>query len=114
MSTKLCPPSETSASFSTLCQGSIAARWSYGTVGRWTAISGLNTTPDSALSVAARERDVYVLVECGTLEICRDFENWDSAFRGGIDRHGQFSYERVFSHLSRHAKARVYRLRNLQ
>ena len=87
----------------------------YGTVGRWKAISGLNYySPDSALSVAAGERDVYVLVECGTREICQDFENWDSDFRAGLDRLGLFSYERVFSHLTQHAKARVYRLRNVQ
>jgi len=87
----------------------------YGTVGRWTAISGLNYYfPDSALSVAARERDVYVLVECGTLEVCQDFEKGDSRFRGRLDQLGPFSYESVFSHSTPHAKARVYRLRNLQ
>ena len=86
-----------------------------GTTGRWTAIADLKYYhPDSTLSMAARQHDIYVLVECGTLESCQDFEKWDTKFRAAIDRVGPFSYARVFSSTTQHAKARVYRLTNPQ
>jgi hypothetical protein len=86
-----------------------------GTAGRWTAIADLKYyNPDSTLSMAARQYDIYVLVECGTLESCQDFENWDTKFRAATDRVGPFSYARVFSRSTQHAKARVYRLTNPQ
>ena len=86
----------------------------WGTTGRWTAIAGIPYYfPDSTLSVAAREHDIYVLVECGTLEICQDFDRWDARIREYLGRQGQFSYDPVFRRNTRHAKALVYRLRNL-
>ena len=87
-----------------------------GTVGRWKAISRMSYyVPDRALSVAARTNDVYVLVECGTREVCHDFDRWDRAFRRRIDRFGgPFAYEPVFARTTEHAKARVYRLTNPQ
>jgi hypothetical protein len=86
-----------------------------GTIGRWKVISHMNYyIPDSTLSVAARTRDIYVLVECGTRDICEDFDKWDTGFRRRIDRFGPFAYEPVFSRTTEHAKARVYRLTNPQ
>jgi hypothetical protein len=86
-----------------------------GTTGRWTAIAHRDYYfVDTALTVAARTRDVYVLVECGTREVCQDFDKWDNAFRNRIDRFGPFAYEPVFSRNTEHAKARVYRLTNRQ
>ena len=69
---------------------------------------------DSTLSVAARTHEVYVLLECGTREVCHDFDRWDTAFRRRIDRFGPFAYEPVFARNAEHAKARVYRLTNPQ
>jgi len=88
-----------------------------GTRGRWTVISDLKYYyPDSALSMAARKHDIYVVVECGALEVCQDFEKWDAQFRATVDRVGvgPFDYEPVFSRSTEHAKARVYRLTNPQ
>jgi hypothetical protein len=87
-----------------------------GAGGRWKAISGLNYySPDSSLNVAARTHDVYVLVECGAVDVCQDFENWDGRFRRILDdRYGPFVYAPVFSRMTEHAKARVYRLTNPQ
>ncbi|HYN80305.1 MAG TPA: hypothetical protein VES88_02300 [Gemmatimonadaceae bacterium] len=83
--------------------------------GRWKAIAGLDYYhADSTLAVAARQYDIYVLVECGTVDVCQDFESWDSRFRKRIDSVGPFAYERVFSRSTERAKARVYRLRNPQ
>lgn len=86
-----------------------------GTVGRWKAILHMRYyMPDSGLGVAARANDIYVLVECGTREVCHDFDRWDIRFRRRIDRYGPFAYERVFDRTTEHAKARVYRLTNPQ
>jgi hypothetical protein len=87
----------------------------YGTTGRWTVISGLDYyLPDSGLGVAARTHDVYVLLECGTFEICQDFGRWEARVRNNLGKFGEYSYEPVFSRTGEHAKARVYRLRSLQ
>jgi hypothetical protein len=86
-----------------------------GTAGRWTAISGFKYYyPDSRLTMAVRTHEVYVLLECGSLEVCQDFENWDSALMTLVDRRGPFAHKLVFSRITQHAKARVYRLTNLQ
>jgi len=86
-----------------------------GTVGRWKVIAGLDYyRPDSALSVATTTRDTYLVVECGTLDYCQDFNNWDEQFRKDFGKFGQFSFEPVFARITQHAKARVYRVRNRQ
>jgi hypothetical protein len=86
-----------------------------GTVGRWKAIAGLDYyNPDSTLSVAVEQHDVYVVVDCGAFEVCQDFEQWENRFRARTNRFGPFAYEPVFSRSTEHAKARVYRLRNPQ
>ena len=85
------------------------------TVGRWKVISGLDYyRPDSGLSVAAREHDVYVVLECGTLELCQDFDAWEDLTRRGLRKYGDFSLDPVFSRASPHAKAKVLRLKNVE
>jgi hypothetical protein len=81
------------------------------TVGRWKVISNLDYyQPDSALRGAVASRDTYLVSECGTYGICRDFDNWDVRFRKSVDKFGPFKYELVFSREVDNAKARVYRL----
>jgi hypothetical protein len=83
------------------------------TLGRWTVISGLKYyRPDSALAAASQSRDIYLLVECGTLEGCQDFKTWDEKSRERVNEFGHFSYDPVFNRISEHAKARVYRVRS--
>jgi len=83
--------------------------------GRWKAISGLDYyRPDSAIHVAVANRDTYLVVECGTLEICQNFPEWDALLHRGLERYGEFSYDLVFSRMTPHGKARVYRIRNAQ
>jgi len=78
-------------------------------------ISGLDYyRPDSGLSVAAREHDVYVVLECGTLELCQDFDAWEDLTRRGLRKYGDFSLDPVFSRAIPHAKAKVLRLRNVE
>jgi hypothetical protein len=82
------------------------------TVGRWTVISNLNYyQPDSALRGAVATRDTYLLSECGSYGICRDFDNWDVRFRESVNKFGPFQFDLVFSREVDDAKARVYRLR---
>ena len=83
------------------------------TIGRWKVISGLDYyRPDSALSVATASRETYLVVECGTLEVCQDFNKWDAESRKNLDKFGAFTFEPVFTRMTQHAKARVYRIRN--
>lgn len=82
---------------------------------RWKAISGLDYYfPDSAFRMEVTKRDTYLLVECGTLEACQDFPAWDAKLRRGLGRYGNFSYDLVFSRITPHGKATVYRIRNAQ
>ena len=86
-----------------------------GAYGRWKAISGLDYyRPDSAIHVAVANRDMYLLVECGTVEVCQNFPEWDALLHKGLERYGEFSYDLVFSRMTPHGKARVYRIRNAQ
>jgi hypothetical protein len=82
------------------------------TMGRWKVISGLDYyQPDSALRVAARQHDIYVVLECGTLGPCQDFGAWEGLARQRIRKYGDFSLEPVFYRASLHAKAEVLRLK---
>jgi hypothetical protein len=88
---------------------------SLGAFGRWKAISGLEYyRPDSALSVAVTQRDTYLVLDCATLDLCRDFEMQDRRSRERFDRYGKFSFDSVFARTTEHAKARVYRIRDSQ
>jgi hypothetical protein len=85
----------------------------FGTAGRWKVISGLDYyRPDSALSAAVTSRDTYLLVECGTLEGCQDFAEYDARQQKELEKFGTFSYTMVYSAATPHAKVRVYRIRN--
>jgi hypothetical protein len=86
-----------------------------GTVGRWKVIANRDYyAPDSALSVATAEHETYLVTECGTLDVCQNFNWWDETFRQSLDKYGDFSFEPVFAHLTPNANARVYRIRNRQ
>jgi hypothetical protein len=86
-----------------------------GTVGRWTVISGIKYyRPDSTLSLAINRYDTYLLSECGTYEVCQNFDYWDGKFRESVIRFGGFTFEPVFSRIHEHAKVKLYRVRNLK
>ena len=53
--------------------------------GRWKVISGRDYyVPDPNLVNVVRSKDVYLLAECGTLEICRDFDTWTQRLEDGL------------------------------
>jgi len=83
--------------------------------GRWHVISGLDYyRADSTFHMAVAKHETYLLVECGTPEACQDFPAWDALLRLNLVPFGDFSYDLVFSRITPHGKARVYRIRNAQ
>jgi hypothetical protein len=83
-----------------------------GTVGRWRVIAGQSYyVPDSALTSVAANRDVYLVVECGTLEYCQSFSELESHLEDGLCKYGEFSYQPVFAARSKWARAEVFRVR---
>ena len=84
----------------------------HGLAGRWKAISGLSYyIPDSALSRVAATRPVYVLAECGTLEVCTGWDWYRGQIMNRVTRFGSFEFDSVFAAQSNRAKVEVYRLR---
>ncbi len=84
---------------------------SAGTVGRWTAIANRSYyVPDSALVSIASNKEVYLIVECGTLEYCQSFSEWKNHLEERLCYFGEFSYTPVFSVRSNWARAEVFRV----
>lgn len=82
-----------------------------GTVGRWKAIVGLNYYAlDSGVTAAAAKADVYMMIECGRIEVCQDFPRWEKEAIDRVNRFGGFRFDSVFAAASRHAQAKVYRI----
>jgi hypothetical protein len=85
----------------------------FGSAGRWHVISGFDYyRPDTVLSTTVARREMYLLVECGTLDQCQDFDAYDARMKKELERFGVYSYSLVYSAATPHAKARVYRIRN--
>jgi hypothetical protein len=83
-----------------------------GTVGRWTAISNRPYyQPDSALVTVAGKKEVYLLLECGTLEVCQAFPEWKNRMLDHLCMYGEFQYDSVFAVQSKWARAEVLRVR---
>jgi hypothetical protein len=82
---------------------------------RWKAISGFDYYGlDSALVTAVANHDMYLVLDCGTLGDCRNFDHLDARYRERLAQYGNFSLQPVFARVTEHAKARVYRIRNSQ
>lgn len=83
-----------------------------GEVGRWTAISNLPYyQPDSALVSVAGKKEVYLLLECGTLEVCQAFPEWKNRALNLLCMVGEFQYDSVFAVRTKWARAEVLRVR---
>ncbi len=83
-----------------------------GAVGRWTLISGLNYySPDSALANVARTRDVYMLAECGILDVCQSWPYFVDLLEKRIRRYGKFEFDSTFAAQSSRARVQVFRVR---
>jgi len=85
-----------------------------GTVGRWTVIADRSYyVPDRALAEVARTRNVYLLAECGTLEVCQSWGWWKDGLRERVTRFGDFEFNVVYSIDSPRARAEVSRIRSV-
>ena len=82
------------------------------TWGRWKAISNLDSyVPDSNLVAVAARKDVYLVVECGTVDLCAVQDRRESMIKDALCRVGEFNYELVFSAKAEKSEAKVYRVR---
>ncbi len=83
-----------------------------GTFGRWKAISGLEYYfPDSTINRVAREKDVYLIVECGTLDACLA---WDIYRRRAVNRvtdDADVALDSTFAAGTGRARVQVYKVR---
>ncbi|MEP6506683.1 MAG: hypothetical protein ABJC63_00545 [Gemmatimonadales bacterium] len=80
--------------------------------GRWSAIAGRSYyLPDSSLHSLASIKEVYLIVECGTLEYCQAFPEWKNRMQDELCTYGEFTYEQVFAVRSKWARAEVFRIR---
>ncbi|MEO5902443.1 MAG: hypothetical protein ABIQ55_00340 [Gemmatimonadaceae bacterium] len=84
----------------------------YGLTGRWKAIADRSYyTPDSALVAVAAQKEVYLIVECGTLEYCQSYPEWKNRMKEKLCSFGEFTYDSVFAARSKWARAEVFRVK---
>lgn len=83
-----------------------------GTTGRWTLISGSEYYhPDPSLSGVVSEIDVYLVVECGTLEVCQSWAFYLDLMKRRLAAFGEFAFESVYASASDRARVEVFRVR---
>lgn len=84
-----------------------------GTTGRWKLIAGLDYYyPDPSLSGVVNEKDVYLVTECGTLEVCQSWEFYADLMRSRVTAFGEFEFETVYASASKRARVEVFRIRS--
>jgi hypothetical protein len=80
-------------------------------MGRWKVIAGLDYyDADDTLAVVATRKDAYLLVECGTIELCANFDELDRVMRGWVGGESVFRFDPVFERRSPYARIVVYKL----
>lgn len=84
-------------------------------MGRWKAVAGRNSYyADTALARTAMTRPVFLLVECGTMEVCQGgWPNYESTARNSVEKFGAFRFDSVFALESPRARVQVYRIHPL-
>lgn len=81
--------------------------------GRWTIIAGRNYYhPDESLSSIVRDREVYLLAECGILDTCQSWDYYKEKVQSRVLAFGQFTFYSVYSAQSPRARVEVFRIRN--
>jgi hypothetical protein len=83
-----------------------------GVSGRWSVIAQRDSyAADSLLPAVAREKDVYLVVSCGTNAACEPFDETVDRRMTRLSRFGEFAYEKVFERATPNARATVHRIR---
>jgi len=86
-----------------------------GTMGRWKAIAGRDYYwPDSTMAGRLKDKDFYLLIECGTMESCQSWDAWIKKVETRVSRYGAFDYDSVYAIARPRARAEVYRIRNAE
>ena len=86
-----------------------STRWNFG---RWKAIANLDSySPDSGLVALAARKDVYVVVDCGSIDICANEATREASMKDALCRVGEFDYELVFEAKAEKSEAKVFRVR---
>jgi len=84
-----------------------------GTTGRWKIIADRDYyLPDPSLPAVVRDKDVYLLAECGTLDTCQSWEYYRDMAQARVSEFGEFRFDSVYSAQSARAHVEVFRLRN--
>jgi hypothetical protein len=84
----------------------------HGSQGRWKVISGFDYyRPDHGLLSLTRTKDVYLVIECGTREICTSWDWWKEQRRKDVTRFGAFSLDSAFAAATPLARVQVDRVR---
>jgi hypothetical protein len=86
-----------------------------GSMGRWKAISGRDYYyPDSAIKSTATKSDLYLVVECGTMEGCQYWDEWRRRLEIRASRYGTFQFDSVYAIARPRARAEVYRIKSTE
>lgn len=86
-----------------------------GSMGRWKVISGRDYYyPDTAMAAMAAKKDLYLVVECGTMEACQYWDDWRGKLEDRVTQFGSFEYDSVYAIARPRARAEVYRVKNFQ
>lgn len=81
-------------------------------MGRWKVISNLDSyAPDSNLVAVATKKDLYLIVECGSVDLCAVQSIRESNSKDALCRFGEFNYQLVFSSKADRSEAKVFRVR---
>lgn len=80
--------------------------------GRFKAIANLDYyAPDSGLTALAKRKDVYLVFDCGSVDLCAHSAQYEDLVKSNFCAVGEFNYELVFSAKSEKAEAKVFRIR---
>lgn len=81
-------------------------------MGRWKVIANMDSyAPDSNIVAVASKKDLYLIVECGSADLCAIQRIRESVLKDLICRYGEFNYELVFFAKADKSEASVYRMR---
>jgi hypothetical protein len=86
-----------------------------GSMGRWKAIAGHDYYyPDTTMRRIAADKELYLVVECGTMEGCQYWDEWRHRLEQRAGRYGNFRYDSVYAITRPRARAEVYRILNAE
>jgi len=81
-------------------------------LGRWKAIANLDYyAADSGLTALAARKDVYLVIDCGSADLCAHEAEHEARVKSQLCAVGEFDYEVVFEAKAEKSAAKVFRIR---